>query len=101
MLTKIGLEHYQFFFQRLVGWVLQERSKFGFHMPESAFISADELNLLASLAQVSRKSTRDALGNTVVSSSMLQKSIEDCGKILLETNVVLKFRPVPEEVTSV
>jgi len=89
-LAKIGIEQCEAVLSNLVGWLLTEHTGFVFHKPSSAFLSADEMGLLASLAQVTCKSRSPFIAPTP---SALHHSLSICGALLYKYKIQLKHRP--------
>ncbi|MNU38671.1 hypothetical protein D3C71_273480 [compost metagenome] len=95
LLEKIGLGQYQAFFSSLIKWIKNEDAQFHFHQTESAFLSEDEMGLLALLAQASCKEKSPF---SSVSSSSLHRSLNECGIILQQNKIKLRYRPGNSEI---
>lgn len=79
-------------FLRLVEMILEVHPEFELFGPASPFISADELNLLASLAQASRKPKGKNVEVSVAFPGALDSLVDVCGKLLHKADVALKSR---------
>lgn len=89
-LAKIGIEQCEPLISNVVNWILTEAPNFVFHRPNSAFLSADEMGLLASLAQVTCKNKSPFIAPTT---SALHHSLSICGAVLYANKIQLKHRP--------
>jgi len=81
-------------FLSLVETIFHVHPEFEFFGPTSPFISVDELNLLALLAQASRKTKGDDSGVSARFPVVLDSLIEACGRFLHKADVVLKSRAI-------
>ncbi|NWD24165.1 hypothetical protein HX864_12890 [Pseudomonas yamanorum] len=95
LLERIGIEPARIaVFEALVQAAGQLSPAFDLLGPGSPFISPDELDLLAALAQISRKSKAGHLPPQRRLPELLDPLIEACGQILAEARVRLKSRPL-------
>jgi hypothetical protein len=79
-------------FLRLVETILEVHPEFELFGPASPFISADELNLLASLALASRKPKGRNVQASATLPGVLDNLVDVCGKLLHKSEVALKSR---------
>ncbi|NWC92837.1 MULTISPECIES: hypothetical protein [unclassified Pseudomonas] len=95
LLTRIGIEPARLVvFEALVAALLARAPVFDLLGPGSPYISPDELDLLAALAQISRKSSDGHLPPQHRLPKVLHPLIERCGHTLAECAVHLKSRPL-------
>lgn len=90
LLEKLGLGQYRVFFSNLIKRLKTEDDGFYFHQIESAFLSVDEMGLLALLALACCKGKSPFSAD---STSPLHRSLNECGVILQRNKIKLRFRP--------
>lgn len=89
-LEKLGLVQYRVFFSSLIKRLKIEDVGFHFYQTESPFLSVNEIGLLTMLAKACCKGKSPF---TADSQSALHRSLNECGVILQQNKIKLRFRP--------